>query len=107
MLLYNDALALSGITLQPASLLCIANRFTVEPLSTDTPKMRPSTVMRTYWAVPNDIPLTYILIISLNADTSLFRKADTFFGPTSVVTVQNVLDNAGVCLIDNINSTFL
>ena len=57
--------------------------------------------------VPNDIPLTYVLINSLNADTSLFRKADTFFGPTSVVTVQNLLDNADVCLMDNINSQFL
>ena len=48
------------------------------------------------------LPLSYaVLIISLNADTSLFRKADTFFGPTSVVTVQNLLDNADVCLIDN------
>ena len=56
---------------------------------------------------PNDIPLTYVLINSLNADTSLFRKADTFFGPTSVVTIQNLLDNADVCLIDNINRKFL
>ena len=48
-----------------------------------------------------------VLINSLNADTSLFRKADTFFGPTNVVTVQNLLDNADVCLTDNINSNFL
>ena len=62
------------------------------------------------WNLSTDTPeilLTYVLISSLHADTSLFRKADTFFGPTSVVTVQNLLDNADVCLMDNINSKFL
>ena len=29
-----------------------------------------------------------------SADTSLFRKADGFFGPSSSWTVQNSLDNA-------------
>ena len=54
---------------------------TVEPLSADTPEIRTSMVLRTVCEVPNEIPFTYVYLIHLKADTSLFRIADMWSCP--------------------------
>ena len=46
---------------------------TVEPLSTDTPKIWTSTLLRTVREVPNKMPFTYVYLTPLKADTSLFH----------------------------------
>ena len=67
--------------------------YTVEPLSADTPKIRTSTVLRTVRDVPNEIPLTYVYLTPLKADTSLFRIADMRSSLFNTVTLGYIADS--------------
>ena len=62
----------------------------VEPRLTDTPEMRPSTIMRTLRSVWNAIPIDLHAIRPPEIWTPpLFRKADTWLGPNSITTHTN------------------